>query len=64
MQNQVLSSVFRSIAIEFKDLKNNKLTIPQSALETEFLMPQLRQDRTTKEWVIIATDRWKRPLNS
>ncbi len=24
-------------------------------------MPQLRQDRTTKEWVIIATERSKRP---
>ncbi len=24
-------------------------------------MPQLRQDRTTKEWVIIATERPKRP---
>ena len=24
-------------------------------------MPQLRQDPTTKEWVIIATDRLKRP---
>jgi UDPglucose--hexose-1-phosphate uridylyltransferase len=27
----------------------------------EFFMPQMRQDPTTKEWVIIATERSKRP---
>jgi UDPglucose--hexose-1-phosphate uridylyltransferase len=33
--------------------------IPHS--EFEVAVPQLRQDRTTKEWVIIATERAKRP---
>jgi UDPglucose--hexose-1-phosphate uridylyltransferase len=30
-------------------------------MEEEIPMPQLRQDPTTKEWVIIATERAKRP---
>ena len=29
--------------------------------QTEIPMPQLRQDPATKEWVIIATERSKRP---
>ena len=37
--------------------------IPNSAIEREVLMPQLRQDPTTKEWVIIASERAKRPDN-
>ena len=31
------------------------------AVQAEVTMPQLRQDPTTKEWVIIATERSKRP---